>query len=254
MSISVAVIPARFASTRLPGKPLLAETGKPMVVHCADQASKARSISQVIVATDDLRIKEAVEKAGHKAVMTRADHPNGTCRIAEVADPRNGHLAPGVDVIVNVQGDEPMIDPATIDQAVAALNSTGAPMSTIASPFAAGEDAADPNIVKVVVDQKGRAMYFSRSLIPHDRDGNAAIRPLKHIGLYAYRRDFLPVYISLPPAPCENAEKLEQLRVLEHGHAIAVAVAQVRHHGIDTPEQYAAFVKLYRRIHGSARP
>jgi 3-deoxy-manno-octulosonate cytidylyltransferase (CMP-KDO synthetase) len=249
MPHAVAVIPARFASSRLPGKPLLAETGRPMVVHCADQAARAGAVRRVIVATDDPRIQRAVESAGHHAVMTRVDHPNGTCRIAEVADPRLGHLGADVDVIVNVQGDEPMIDPATIDRCVSALRDSGAPMATIASPFQPGEDPADPNIVKVVFDQRGRAMYFSRALIPHDRDRAGGGAAFKHVGLYAYRREFLPIYIALPPTPCENAEKLEQLRALEHGHAIAVAVADVPHHGIDTPEQYAAFVRLWRQAH-----
>jgi 3-deoxy-manno-octulosonate cytidylyltransferase (CMP-KDO synthetase) len=238
MSQAVAVIPARFASTRLPGKPLLDATGKPMIVHVAERARLARHVSRIIIATDDQRIHDAVSAHGFEAAMTRVDHPNGTCRIAEVA----ANLPPDADIIVNVQGDEPLIDPAVIDALVERIRSGDEPMATIASPFAPAENAADPNIVKVVVDQRGRAMYFSRSLIPFDRDGTGGPAPLKHVGLYAYRRAFLNQYIALEPTPCETAEKLEQLRALEHGHAIGVAIATVHHHGIDTPEQYAAFV------------
>jgi len=238
----VAIIPARFGSTRLPGKPLLDRTGKPLVVHVAERAASARSVTQVIVATDDSRIRDAVVAHGQQAVMTSPDHPNGTSRIAEVAQ----SLSPDVQIIVNVQGDEPLIDPAVIDAAVERLKLGNEPMSTVASPFAVGEDPADPNIVKVVLDQRGRALYFSRALIPHVRDlqlSPSDARPhLKHIGLYAYRREFLSTYVALPPTPAEELEKLEQLRALEHGHAIAVVTAVVEHHGIDTPEQYEAFV------------
>ncbi len=240
---AIAVIPARFASTRLPGKPLLDRTGKPLIIHVVEQARRAQRIAEVIVATDDRRILEAVTSRGFKAVMTREDHPNGTMRIAEVA----AALPADADIIVNVQGDEPMIDPAVVDRVVERLQSGDEPMATVASPFAVGEDPANPNIVKVVVDRRGRAMYFSRSLIPHHRDAKPAVSAggyLKHIGLYAYRRAFLPVYVVLPATPCEEAEKLEQLRALEHGHAIAVIEAQVNHTGIDTPEQYEAFVRL----------
>lgn len=234
----VAVIPARYASTRLPGKPLLDRTGLPMIVHVCRRAAAAASVDRVIVATDDQRIADAVAAHDHEAVITRADHPNGTSRIAEVA----AALPPDVDVIVNVQGDEPQIDPEHIDAAVDRLRAGDEPMATIASPFAPTEDPANPNIVKVVLDQRGRAMYFSRALIPHDRDVAGACPPLKHVGMYVYRRDFLPTYIALPPTPCERAEQLEQLRALEHGHAIAAVVRTVHHTGIDTPEQYEAFV------------
>ncbi|MBI1368864.1 MAG: 3-deoxy-manno-octulosonate cytidylyltransferase [Planctomycetes bacterium] len=233
----VAVIPARFASTRLPGKPLLDRTGRAMIVHVVEQAARANCIDDVIVATDDARIQNVVAAAGFKAVMTRADHPNGTSRIAEVA----AGLPANVDVVVNVQGDEPQIDPEHIDAAVERLCAGEEPMATIASPFQPGEDTGNPNIVKVVLDQRGRAMYFSRSLIPYPRTGSPTV--LKHIGLYVYRRDFLPTYISLPATPCEQAEALEQLRALEHGHPIAAVIRTVRHTGIDTPEQYEAFVR-----------
>lgn len=237
----VAVIPARYASTRLPGKPLLDRTGKPMVVHVAERAAQARGIEKVLVATDDERIRRAVVSHGFECVMTAEDHPNGTSRIAEAV----GFLPPGFSFVVNVQGDEPMIEPSLIESVANRLKSGEEPMATVASPFASGEDPANPNIVKVVVNQKGRAMYFSRSLIPYDRDATGLAPPLKHIGLYAYRREFLSVYLSLAPTPSEQAEKLEQLRVLEHGYPIAVVESFVQHTGIDTPEQYEAFVSRY---------
>lgn len=243
---AVAVIPARFASTRLPGKPLLDRTGKPLIVHVLERAAKARLVQRVIVATDDRRIAEAVESRGHSAVMTRQDHPNGTSRIAEVAT----RLDAAVDIVVNVQGDEPLIDPELIDLLVERLGAGAEPMATVASPFATGENAGDPNIVKVVVDRRGRAMYFSRSPIPFDRDGAGKVPPLKHVGIYGYRRSFLPVYVGLPVTPLEDAEKLEQLRALEHGHAIAVIQRRVEHHGIDTPEQYENFVNHIRQNGG----
>lgn len=246
MSQVTAIIPARFASTRLPGKPLLDQTGKPLICHVIDRANRAQRIDSVIVATDDDRIRAAVQQHGGRAIMTREDHPNGTSRIAEVAE----GLPDAFDIVVNVQGDEPEIPPAVIDLVVQTLIDSDAPMATIASPFAPGEDPANPNIVKVARNQLGHAMYFSRALIPHDRDADpGTLNPesyLKHLGLYAYRRGFLAEYVTLPPTPAEELEKLEQLRALEHGHAIAVAVAQTNHVGIDTPEQYEAFVARYR--------
>ncbi len=246
---AVALIPARLASTRLPNKPLLDRTGLPLVVHVAQRAAQARRIDRVVVATDDRRIMDAVARHGFQAVMTRADHPNGTSRIAQAAE----SLPAEVDIIVNVQGDEPMIEPALIDAVVDRLHSGDEPMATVASPFADDEDPADPNIVKVVLNRLGQAMYFSRSPIPFDRDRTGSLAPLKHIGLYGYRRDFLPQYVSWPPTPAENAEKLEQLRVLEYGRPIAVIQAVVRHHGIDTPQQYEAFVRQYHGAYERTR-
>ena len=246
---AVAIIPARYASTRLPGKPLLDATGRPLVVHAADAASRAALIECVLVATDDERIARAAESHGHRAVLTRAEHANGTSRIAEAAE----SLPAEVDVIVNVQGDEPQIAPALIDRLIERLSGGSEPMATLASSFAADEDPRDPNIVKVVADRRGRALYFSRSLIPYDRGGGSI--PLKHVGLYAYRRAFLRTYVGLPATPAETAEHLEQLRALEHGYPIAVIEAEVRHHGIDTREQYEAFVATFRgrpRAHGGA--
>lgn len=243
MPQALAIIPARFGSTRFPGKPLVDRTGKPLIQHVVERVRLAKTISRIVVATDDRRIAEAVEAFGGEAVMT-GEHPNGTSRIAEAVDTlekNNRESFP--EIIANVQGDEPEIEPAVIDALVEGLvASGGAPMATLAADFAADEDPTDPNIVKVVVNQLGRAMYFSRSIIPFNRDGLLNLTPLKHPGLYAYQRSFLPEYVALPPTPAEETEKLEQLRALEHGYPIAIVKADVRHHGIDTPEQYDAFV------------
>lgn len=236
---AVAVIPARFGSTRFPGKPLANRTGKPLIQHVHERVVQAKRVDRVIVATDDQRIYDAVTDFGGEAVMTRADHLNGTTRIAEaVADI-------DVETVVNVQGDEPDIDPAHIDRAIEALQAhSDCVIATLASRFGAAEEPSNPNIVKVVCDSLGRALYFSRALIPHHRDTHAqpAAAPLKHVGLYVYRRAFLLRYASLAPMPLELTEQLEQLRVIEHGERIAVAVVNAQHHGIDTPEQYDAFV------------
>ncbi len=238
---AVVIIPARYGSTRLEGKALLDQTGKPMVVHVADQAKKASAPSRVIVAADDRRIIDAVERFGHEAVMTRADHVNGTSRVAEAVE----CLESDVEIIVNVQGDEPLIDPTLIDQLVERMRGGDEPMGTIGSTFSEDEDISNPNVVKVVLNQCGQAMYFSRAAIPHDRDGQGGGEVLKHVGLYAYRRAFLSQYVQLTPTPCEQAERLEQLRVLEHGFPIAVIRAKATHQGVDTIEQYEAFVQAY---------
>jgi 3-deoxy-manno-octulosonate cytidylyltransferase (CMP-KDO synthetase) len=239
MSDVVVVIPARFASSRFPGKPLAARTGRALIQHVCDRAALAKCTSRVLVATDDSRIERVVREFGGEVVMTRADHANGTSRLAEVAR----DLAYGT-VVVNVQGDEPEIEPALIDKVAEALGD--ADMCTIASPFAADEDPNDPNIVKVVVDRTGRALYFSRSPIPFKRDAMGPSPPLKHVGLYAYRREFLIEYVGMTPTPLERTEHLEQLRVLEHGRRIQVVIAETRHHGIDTPEQYNEFVRRWQ--------
>ena len=239
----IAVIPARMNSSRFPGKVLANRTGKPLIQHVYERARKSALIARVIVAADDDRIVRAVTAFGGEAVMTRPDHPNGTCRIAEAVTQFDA------SIIVNVQGDEPDIEPGLIDRTVHALiDHPDCQMSTLASRFAPEEDPSNPNIVKVVVDQSNRAMYFSRNQIPCVRDTHDAVAsglgaPLKHVGLYVYRRDFLDVYTSLALTPLEQAEKLEQLRVLEHGYRIAVAIGEAHFHGIDTPEQYEAFVR-----------
>lgn len=237
-----AVIPARYASTRLPGKPLLARTGKYLIQHVCERVRDARSIDGVIVATDDARIAEAVRSFGGEAVMTRADHPSGTDRVAEVA------AALDADVVVNVQGDEPEIEPGHIDRLVALLaDDPAVDVGTLACPFAADADPRDPNAVKVVLDARGRALFFSRSLVPYPvaNEGEPAAPGdwLLHLGIYAYRRGFLLKLAALAPTPLERRERLEQLRVLESGYSIAVAIVEKASVGIDTPEDYAAFVR-----------
>lgn len=233
------IIPARFASTRFPGKPLARDTGKPLIQHVYERAQAATCVDRVVVATDDGRIHEAVVGFGGESVMTRTDHPNGTSRLDEAA--RTLELTDDA-IVVNVQGDEPEIDPAHIDVAVDALGDFEA--ATLAAPLdAAHEDARDPNVVKVVVALDGRALYFSRSLVPSlDRaDPSTVVR--RHVGLYVYRVAFLATYVRLEPTPLEQAECLEQLRILEHGYRIRVADIDSAHPGIDTPEQYEAFVR-----------
>jgi 3-deoxy-manno-octulosonate cytidylyltransferase (CMP-KDO synthetase) len=238
------VIPARYASSRLPAKPLLRETGKYLIQHVYERACESRA-DAVIVATDDLRIFDAVESFGGNVVMTRADHPSGTDRVAEVAEKLDA------DIIVNVQGDEPMIEPATLDMLAGLLrNDPAAPMATLATPIRSVELWRDPNCVKAVCDKQGRALYFSRSPIPYVRDGEpnfATGRFLQHLGLYAYRRDFLLKLATLPPEPLEETEKLEQLRVLALGHTIQVGIVASAHRGVDTPADYQKFVEFHRQ-------
>jgi 3-deoxy-manno-octulosonate cytidylyltransferase (CMP-KDO synthetase) len=251
MSASVdfsVIIPARLASTRLPNKPLADLGGKPMVVRVAERAREAGA-ARIVVATDHADIAAACAAHGIEACMTRADHPSGTDRIAEVA--RTLGLAPEA-VVVNLQGDEPLIDPALL-AACAARIGPEVPMATCAHPLSDSADAFNPNVVKVVLDKAGRALYFSRATIPWHRDGFARDRaalppgyvPLRHIGLYAYRNDFLQRYPQLEASPLESIEALEQLRVLWHGVPIAVHVTeQAPHAGVDTPEDLAR-VQLY---------
>ncbi len=213
-----------------------------MVQHVAEAAQRAACATRVVVAADDARIIDALHPYATQAILTRRDHPNGTSRLAEAASILG--LAPD-EIVVNVQGDEPEIEPEVIDAAVTALASSGAESATVATPLASASDAANPNIVKVVVRGDGTAMYFSRATIPHHRGGGTGW--LRHVGIYAYRRAFLDRYVALPPTPLEQAESLEQLRVLEHGFRMAVAIVRsARGVGIDTPEQYAEFVKRWR--------
>lgn len=249
----VAVIPARFASTRLPGKPLLSDTGRPLIWHVVEAARRAQSLQRIIVATDDVRIAQAVREKGGEAMMTRSDHPTGTDRVAEVAA-----RIESARIIVNVQGDEPEIAGETIDRLVALLqNDPDAPMATLATPIRDEAVYRDPSCVKVVCSSRGRALYFSRSPIPCHRDGlpgPGAEVPLAHLhlGLYAYRRDFLLSVGSLPRSPLEAAEKLEQLRVLEAGMPIAIGVVEEPSIGIDTPEDYSRFVERWQHAHPRA--
>jgi len=214
---AVGVIPARFKSTRLEGKPLADIHGKPMVWHVYQRASRARSLDSVVVATDDERILRAVTELGGRAIMTRADHVCGTDRVAEVAGSVAG------DLFVNVQGDEPLIDPRMIDECVDALVANpGVAVATLMKPVP--ESAyGDPGVVKVACDLKGRALYFSRSLIPFPRTRTPKFRVFEHIGLYAYTRDALLTLAHLPPTPLEEIEGLEQLRALENGLIVQVA-------------------------------
>jgi len=244
----VAVIPARMASTRLPGKPLLKQTGKYLVQHVYEQVGKAPSVDRVIVATDDQRIVEAVKAFGGEALLTRADHPSGTDRVAEVA----ASLEPGCEIILNVQGDEPEIEPYSLDRLIDLMRANpDCPTGTLACPLPDREQAGDPNCVKVVLDRRGRALYFSRGLIPYPRErksgADEAATWLLHLGVYAYRRPFLLQFASWPPTPLEKIERLEQLRALEHGASIVVGIVDRSAPGIDTPEDYAAFVERSRR-------
>ena len=214
------VIPARFHATRFPGKPLAPIAGVPMIRRVWEGARTAKRLARVIVATDDARIADACAGFGAEAVLTSPEHPTGTDRIAEAA------VRLSEPVIVNIQGDEPLIEGFVIDAAVDALAAdASAPMATVAHP--ADPDAlADPNRVKVVTDRRGRALYFSRSAIPFQREDAPPVKVLQHVGLYAYRREFLLRFVGLAQTPAERAESLEQLRALEHGHPIQVAVVE----------------------------
>jgi 3-deoxy-manno-octulosonate cytidylyltransferase (CMP-KDO synthetase) len=241
---AIAVIPARFASSRFPGKSIANATGKPLVQHVVERAKAARRLDDVVVATDDRRIVEALRTFDTRCIMTSPAHPSGTDRIAEVA------AGLSHTIIVNVQGDEPEIDPATIDQLVDCLEQGGQDMATAATPFPTGADPADPNLVKVAIGLDGQALYFSRSVIPFFRDSTGAGQPTYylHQGIYAYRRKFLLELASWASTPLELSEKLEQLRVLEHGRGIHVILTERAVHGIDTAEQYDAFVKRYKEV------
>jgi 3-deoxy-manno-octulosonate cytidylyltransferase (CMP-KDO synthetase) len=239
------VIPARYASSRLPGKPLLRETGKYLIQHVYENACMART-EAVIVATDDARIADAVRGFGGRVALTRADHPSGTDRVAEVAETLDA------DIIVNLQGDEPELPARTLDVLAGLLErDREAPMATLAVPIRSLKAWRDPNCVKLVCDVQGRALYFSRSPIPYVRDGAPDFHRqpplfLQHLGLYAYRREFLLELASLPAAPLEECEKLEQLRVLALGHKIAVGIVEHAGRGVDTPADYERFVRNFR--------
>lgn len=242
---AIAIIPARLGSTRFPRKVLADVTGKPLIQHVVEAAARASTVERVIVATDSREVVDAVARFRGVALLTSRDHPNGTSRIGEAAALLR---LPVSQVVVNVQGDEPEIEPEVIDACVHALVDTDSDIGTVASPMQNSEDAENPNIVKVVRGVDGRALYFSRAAIPHDRDrsGGDEVRPLRHIGVYAYRVGFLRKYTALSETPLERVERLEQLRVLEHGYRISVAIQESRHSGVDTPEQYAAFVERWK--------
>ena len=231
----VAIIPARYASTRFPAKPLADIHGKPMVQHVYERTKRASLVDDVIIATDDERIFNAAQSFGARVMLTSAEHETGTDRLAEVAA-----QLPDAELIVNVQGDEPMIEAEMIDSAIdPLLGNTDISMGTLMTRIDTHEDFTNPNVVKVVTDLSGLALYFSRSPIPCVRDAGSCasrITAYRHIGLYVYRRDFLLRYPVLKPTPLEQAEKLEQLRALEHGYRIHVALTPHQSVGVDTPE------------------
>lgn len=237
------VIPARYASTRLPGKPLSMIAGKPMIQHVYERACMAELPDEVVVATDNELVQKAVEGFGGKAMMTSPDHSSGTDRLAEVA-----LNYPDVDVIVNVQGDEPMIPPEVIDRlANAFTEDENLNMATL-KVLMPEEDYDNPAAVKVVTDLNGYALYFSRSLMPYPRNKPEDYKVFKHVGIYAYRRDFLLKYAALTPTPLERAESLEQLRALENGYKIKVLESDFQGIGVDTPEDLAAVNALFVKM------
>ena len=245
---SAIVIPARYASTRLPGKLLLAETGKSLIRHTYEAASKATLPHSITVACDHPEIFEVVKNFGGNVVMTDPNAPSGTDRIAEVAAEMDD-----VDIIVNVQGDEPELSGEAIDLVIRMLaDNSEAVMSTLATPIRNRQQLEDPACVKVVFGKTGKALYFSRSVIPHPRngsDGLLSVEPplfYQHVGMYAYRRDFLLALTKLPQSPLEKTESLEQLRVLDNGYEIIVGVVDEPTFGIDTPEDYRKFVEHTR--------
>ncbi|HYB62350.1 MAG TPA: 3-deoxy-manno-octulosonate cytidylyltransferase [Methylomirabilota bacterium] len=244
----LAVIPARYASTRLPGKPLVLLAGKPMIRHVWERVRLAKGVSSVVVATDDERVLRAVESFGGHCVMTRAAHRSGTERCAEVAA---GALGKDADVLVNVQGDEPLIEPAAIDAAIEALaEDSQAPVATLAVPIAVPSEIMDPNVVKAVLDFEGRALYFSRAPIPwvRDRDGLVHARHWKHLGLYVYRREALLEFPTLPMGDLERVEQLEQLRWLENGYSIRVAETSHDSVSVDVPADVERVERLMREM------
>ena len=238
----ICVIPARFASTRLPGKPLALIAGKPMIQHVYTKACQAKLPEEVIVATDDQTVADVVKSFGGEVIMTSSEHPSGTDRLAEVA-----LNYPDVDVIVNVQGDEPMITPQVIDALAEAFikdeKLTMATLKTLMDP----EEYDNPNVVKVVTDLHDYALYFSRSLLPYPRKKTEDFKAYKHIGIYAYRRDFLLQYAALEPTCLEQIESLEQLRVLENGFKIKVLNTDFHGIGIDTQEDLEAVNKIFEQ-------
>jgi 3-deoxy-manno-octulosonate cytidylyltransferase (CMP-KDO synthetase) len=248
---AVVVIPARYESSRFPGKPLALIAGRPMIEHVYRRALQARDVSRVLVATDDDRIARVVTAFGGEAIMTSGTHPTGTDRLAEVA------AGLDCDIIVNVQGDEPLVTPAMIEQAMAPLAADAtAVMSSLRTRLTSRAEYFDPNVVKVVVDRHDVALYFSRAPIPHARDATPQDDPpasaWRHIGMYAYRRTFLAIYTRLPPTPLEQGERLEQLRALEHGYRIIVPETPYRSVGVDTPSDLAEVEAMVAAAAGSS--
>lgn len=253
----IVAIPARYGSTRLPGKPLLSLAGEPMIVHVARRA-RAAGATEVVVVTDDARIEDALAGSGVRVLRSRAEHASGSDRLAEAATILGWH---DDAIVVNLQGDEPLAPASGIREVAVALADDGAPMATLATPLAGAHELFDPNCVKLVRDRAGRALYFSRAPLPwardafaHDRSALPAGLPfLRHIGIYAYRAGFLRRFAALAPTPLEQVESLEQLRALEYGHPIAVRIApEPFPAGVDTPEDLARVERVLAGIGPSA--
>ena len=242
------VLPSRWGSTRFPGKPLHLIAGKPLIQHVWERCQACTRLDEVIVATDDERIREAVIAFGGTAVMTSPDHPTGTDRIAEAAQ-----AVPKATHIVNIQGDEPLIDPALIDELAATMAADASlDMATAANPMAPQDPAVtDPNVVKVVITRDGRALYFSRSPLPFFRNAVEGLPVLRHKGIYAYTRGFLERFVTWPPSPLEMAESLEQLRALENGATIQVLLTADTSPGVDTLEQAHEIELLLSTTHAT---
>lgn len=235
----VGIIPARWGSTRFPGKPLHLIAGKPLLQHVWERSCRARSLNSVIIGTDDMRIAEAAFDWGAEVAITSTKHRSGTDRVAEIA--RNGEFSH----VINIQGDEPLTDPKLIDRLVSRMQADGdIEMITAAHPFEEGTDVQSPHQVKVVVAENGRALYFSRSPIPFVRHASAPVRPLRHQGIYGYTRDLLLRFVRWKPSPLERAESLEQLRALENGVSVHVLVTKHGSPGVDTPEDAAALEQI----------
>jgi len=239
----IGVIPARWGSTRLPGKSLVNLCGKPMVQWVVERAMEVRSLSRVIVATDDERIKNVVESFGGVAVMTRVNHPSGTDRIAEAVEG-----FPNADLVVNLQGDEPLLDPAMVDKLIELMvGDSSWDMGTAATLITVDNDLDDPSVVKVVWDENHRALYFSRSLIPFVRDDDIDVNHWRHLGLYVYRDEFLKRMVAAPPCELEKIEKLEQLRALHLGAKMVVVETDDKGIGVDTPADIERAERLLRK-------
>lgn len=227
------IIPARWGSSRFPGKPLHKLAGKTLLQHVFERVNNCEELDLILVATDDDRIRAEAESFGAEVAMTSADHPTGTDRIAEAIEDR-----PEITHVINIQGDEPLVDPALVDSFATTLaRDPELPMITAANPILDSSQLHDPNIVKVVIDCEGNALYFSRSPLPYCRSEPEALVPLRHMGLYGYRRDFLEQFVQWPPGILEQAEHLEQLRALENGARIRVVITDDNSIGLDTPEQ-----------------
>lgn len=240
----IGVIPARWASTRFEGKVLAMINDKPMIQHVWERSSKSEMLNDLVIACDDDRVLVAAEQFGAKTVMTSKDHASGTDRIAEAIESIGGG-----DIIINIQGDEPLIEPAVIDAlATALIDNPSCSMGTVIKVLTSKKELKDPNVVKVVVDGEMNALYFSRSAIPYNRDNHEDAVIYKHLGIYAYRQDFLISYKDLPKSNLEKTEQLEQLRALEFGYKIKTVVTDVETIGVDTPEDLACVEKLLSNV------